>query len=155
MFSIEFLILILIAVVLLIFALWNVLLTMRISRLTRGVHQQSLENILSTNLIQTEMLIKKVDALEAASQIRDTQFKNSVQGFGFVRFNPFEDAGGQQSFACALINHHGDGVIFSTLYAREKMRIFAKKVSDFSPDQELSTEEQKALAQARDSLTSL
>jgi hypothetical protein len=58
-----------------------------------------------------------------------------------VRFNPFEDAGSNQSFAIGLLNEQGDGVVVSSLYARERMSVFAKPIQQHNSSHELTTEE--------------
>lgn len=64
---------------------------------------------------------------------------------GLVRFNPFEDTGGNQSFALALLDAHGDGVIVSSLHARNMTRVYAKAVVGGTSDAALSDEESQAL----------
>ena len=65
-----------------------------------------------------------------------------------VRFNPFEDTGGNQSFAIALLDAHGDGVVISSLHARGSTRLYAKAVRAGRPDGAASAEEAQALRQA-------
>lgn len=153
MISSEFLILILIGAALLIISSWILFLHIRITRLTRGATGSSLEKIFIDTLRQVEALDKQTQTLESHSARRDQEFMNSLQGIGFVRFNPFGDTGGQQSFACAMIDHNGTGIILSSLYAREKMRMFAKSVTRGVAEQELSIEEKQALKQAQERLT--
>jgi hypothetical protein len=65
-----------------------------------------------------------------------------------VRFNPFEDTGGNQSFAIALLDALGDGVVISSLHARGSTRIYAKSVRAGRADGAASAEEAQALRQA-------
>ena len=67
---------------------------------------------------------------------------------GLVRFNPFEDTGGNQSFALALLDGNGDGFVVSSLHARTGTRLYAKSVSAGASDSALSDEESEALRQA-------
>ncbi|OGZ94944.1 MAG: hypothetical protein A2847_02060 [Candidatus Sungbacteria bacterium RIFCSPHIGHO2_01_FULL_50_25] len=90
---------------------------------------------------KAEELDKRVSPLEAISQV-------SVQKVGFLRFNPFQDTGGDNSFAIALLDLKNDGVIFSSFYTREGVRIYAKKIENGNPKQPLSGEEKKVLDQA-------
>ena len=87
----------------------------------------------------TEKIIKDINK----------RLKTSVTGVGVVRFNPFTNSGGNQSFAIALLNEHGNGVIISTLYGRERTSIFAKPVVKFASEYELTKEETEALEQAK------
>lgn len=87
----------------------------------------------------------------------EKRIRRSVQSIETIRFNPFKGAGGggNQSFATAFLNEHGDGVIVSSLYARDRMSIFTKPVNRFSPQHELSSEEQEVLNLAKQSLSQL
>ncbi len=69
----------------------------------------------------------------------------SVQKVGFLRFNPFEDTGGDNSFVLALLDRENNGVIVSSLYARDGMRIFAKRIEKGRTTHQLSDEEKKVL----------
>jgi hypothetical protein len=71
-----------------------------------------------------------------------------VQYIGLVRYNPFEDAGGDQSFALALLDRQGDGVVISSLHGRTATRFYAKSVKGGASPLSLSNEEAKALKQA-------
>ncbi len=71
-----------------------------------------------------------------------------IRRVGLVRYNPFSDAGGDQSFALALLNDHRDGVVISSLYGREMNRIYAKPVEKGSSKYQLSDEERQAIERA-------
>jgi hypothetical protein len=81
----------------------------------------------------------------------ESRLKKSVQSVHTVRFNPFHGtgAGGNQSFATAFLNEHGDGVIVSSLYARDHVSVFAKPVKNLKSEHELSDEEKEALDSAK------
>lgn len=68
---------------------------------------------------------------------------------GFVRFSSFEGAGPELSYAFALLNAQGDGVVMTSIYSREEARTFGKRVRKYVADQEISKEEEDAIAQAR------
>ncbi len=55
--------------------------------------------------------------------------RKAIQRTGLVRYNPFEDTGGNQSFAVALLDANGDGVVVSSLHARNGTRIYAKAIA--------------------------
>jgi hypothetical protein len=68
---------------------------------------------------------------------------------GFVRYNSFTDVGSDLSFAFALLNGEGDGVVLTSIYSREETRTFGKTVRKYVPQQDASPEEQQAIAMAR------
>lgn len=47
-----------------------------------------------------------------------------------LRYNPYEDTGGDQSFTVALLDAKGSGIILTSLHARSQTRVFAKPVSE-------------------------
>jgi len=71
-----------------------------------------------------------------------------VRNIETVRFNPFIDAGSNQSFAIAMLNDEGNGVVMSSLYARDRMSIFAKPIVRGKSEFELSSEEKEVLSKA-------
>ena len=56
--------------------------------------------------------------------------------------------GGKQSFALALLDCKGDGVVLSSLYGREESRVYAKPVKGGLSEYTLSKEEEAAVQQA-------
>lgn len=100
---------------------------------------------LTQRLAQAEKTIKELtqrtEILEKIGQI-------AVQKVGFKRFNPFADTGGDNSFALSLLDHKNNGVIISSLYTREGVRIYAKKIENGLSKQPLSKEEKEVLEEA-------
>ena len=103
-------------------------------------------------LMEQNKTMKKIDQdLQELDQSLSGLYKdnrNNVQKIGFVRFNPFDDAGGNISFALALLNAHDDGVVISSLHGREGTRIYAKQVNKGVSESKLTDEEIKAIKHA-------
>ncbi len=100
-------------------------------------------------------LAKKVQALEAKFEQATKEIENLREGvrraitkIGIVRFNPFKEIGGDQSFSIALLNEYNDGVVVTSYYGRELNRIYAKAVRSGASEHELSQEEKEAISQA-------
>lgn len=107
-------------------------------------HAEALGQLLRRlQLAEAELaeLGSRTETLEAIGQA-------SFQKFGFVRFNPFADTGGDQSFALALLDRKNNGIVILSLYGREGTRVYAKSIENGAPKQQLSEEEKKVLAQA-------
>jgi hypothetical protein len=105
----------------------------------------ALENLvarLSETNARTERLVAQT------KQIDDT-LAHVVQGVGLVRFRAFQDTGGDQSFALALADGEGNGVVVSALYGRGKTRVYAKPVQGWLSPKPLGEEEEQALAEAK------
>jgi hypothetical protein len=90
----------------------------------------------------------RLTTLEEQQATLATTLPHAVQRVGLVRFNPFEDTGGDQSFALALLDADGDGVVLSSLHTRTATRFYAKPVKAGRTTHALTTEERQALDQA-------
>lgn len=80
----------------------------------------------------------------------EARLRGSVRGVGLVRFNPFDQGqGGNQSFAVALLDERGDGAVLSTLYARDRVGVYAKPVEAGASSFDLTPEEKEAITVAK------
>lgn len=68
---------------------------------------------------------------------------------GVVRFNAYHDTGGDYSFAVALVDSGGDGVVLSGLYHRDQCRVYAKPVRGWTSSYTLTDEELQAIDNSR------
>ncbi len=75
--------------------------------------------------------------------------KFSVQKVGIIRFNPFQEVGGDQSFSIALLDGKDDGVVVTSHYTRTDNRIYGKPVRAGKSEYLLSEEEKKAIEKAK------
>jgi len=74
----------------------------------------------------------------------------SIHKVGVVRFNPFQDTGGDQSFVVALLDAEDNGFVISSLHLREGTRIYTKPVEQgASKTYKLTQEEQEAIKKAK------
>ena len=90
----------------------------------------------------------RLDEISPRVELLEQISKISVQKVGFLRFNPFRDIGSDQSFSIALLDGENNGIIVSSLYTREGVRVYAKEVRDGKAKQSISEEEQKVLKSA-------
>jgi hypothetical protein len=104
--------------------------------------------LLSMYVEQMRLAASKADQLTRMSESLQTQVQSSVQCVGLVRFNAYEGTGGEQSFAVALLDSDGDGIVLSSLQARTESRLYAKPVSRWESTYTLSVEEREAIARA-------
>lgn len=68
-----------------------------------------------------------------------------IQKVNLLRFNPFNETGGDNSFTLCLLNAKLDGVVLTGLHTREKTRIYAKEIKNGKSKFELSSEEKKVI----------
>jgi len=120
----------------------------RLAAVTRGSDGDSLEAVLDQHLGRVEQVARTVDLLGSRTSTLEQDGRFAFQKIGLVRFNPFEDTGGNQSFAIALLDANDDGVIVSSLHARSETRIYAKALNAGRADAALSDEEAEALQRA-------
>jgi hypothetical protein len=120
----------------------------RIDGLTRGEQGRSLEAILDAHLDKVFEVSRSLDEMDARAEAVAANSRRSLQRIGLVRFNPFEDTGGNQSFAVALLDGNGTGFVLSSLHARAGTRVYAKAVSSGRTEGALSAEEMEAVRQA-------
>lgn len=146
--SIYTLILIIINILLLI---WIIRIEMKMRYLLAGKNAKSLEDTILyiknglENLNELSVKTKK--------QIEDTERKRrkNIKKIETVRFNPFKGTGdgGNQSFATALLDEDGDGVVLSSLYSRERVSVFAKPIKNYSSLYEMSKEEKDVISKSK------
>jgi len=79
----------------------------------------------------------------------DARVKRSIRGYSLVRYNAYDDAGGEQSFASGLLDEHGDGYVLSVITNRNHVGVYAKKVNGGKAETALTTEEEQALTEAK------
>lgn len=92
---------------------------------------------------------KDIDLLRSYCDRIEQEGNFHIQKVGLVRFNPFKDTGGDQSFILSLVDKNNTGVIISGLYSRSGLRWYAKKVIlGRGVEHELSDDEEKALKEA-------
>lgn len=107
-----------------------------------------LDEVLGDQTKRIEALGKGVESLDALQRELQVAARLALQRVGVVRFNPFQDSGGDQSFAIALLDRDGTGIIVSSLHGRTETRIFAKQIDNGRSTHTLSDEEQQAIRAA-------
>lgn len=129
-----------------IFFIWQT--NKRITQFFNGKDGKSIEKVLEyemRRMKKTEEDIKKIT--QDAKWIEGISRK-SVHKVGVVRYNPFKDIGGDQSFSIALLDFEDDGVVVSALHAPGGTRMYAKPIKGGESKYQLTIEEQDALNKA-------
>ena len=86
---------------------------------------------------------KKLESLEES-------VPNNIRKVGLVRFNPFRQLGGNQSFSLALLDEESNGVVLSALHSKDSTRVYAKPVvQGKETSYNLSEEEKEAVRIAK------
>jgi hypothetical protein len=142
--SSQFVVLGLLALIAILLA-WIVYLEIRLRRVFRGKQIDSFENLIADIGQALDDLFKKSESHVARLTILEDKTKQTLSRFHTVRFNPFKDQGGNQSFATCLLDEEGRGVVISSLYARDKVAIYAKPIENLISEYELTEEEKEAI----------
>ena len=145
----EMLIIYILGVLVIALIAWAIKTEIRFKRAFRGKQAQNLEETI-VSLVKTSQDLQKNDTkIETELADAKRRLRRSIAGVETIRFNPFRDSGGNHSFATAFINEEGDGVVLSSLYARDRVNIFAKPIKKYASDFELTEEEQEVLARVK------
>lgn len=113
-----------------------------------GSKEKSMEELVWEYGRRLESLEGQSADLKTASNALAQNLSYSVQKVGMLRFNPFSDSGGDQSFAIALLDGNDDGIVISGLYAQGRPLVYAKPIEKGISRYTLSAEEQEALKRA-------
>ncbi|MFN2465949.1 MAG: DUF4446 family protein [Candidatus Dormibacteria bacterium] len=119
-------------------------------RLGRGVGTDKLEQLLEQVIDRSDLATREVAAVRQELLALAGAVESHLQCVGMVRYNAFEDTGGDQSFALALLDAHGNGAIFNGLYHRNDCKVYAKPVRDWKSTYSMSDEETMAIRKARE-----
>lgn len=93
---------------------------------------------------QEEIINKIIDRVKNLENISEKTF----QKIGVIRFNPFDNLGGNQSFVIAILDRQNNGFVISSLFIKDGNRVYAKAVQNGSSEHSLSNEEREALKRA-------
>ena len=145
-YSLIFLAAILIAII--------IRLEIRIKNLMRGQNGASLEDAFNSMQEDISNLHDFEKEMKHYLTSVEKRLRRSVQAVETIRYNPFKGtgSGGNQSFATTLLTEEGDGVVISSLYSREHVRVFSKPLKAHKSEFELTEEELDVLNKAKESL---
>lgn len=118
-------------------------------RLTKGVTSASLQDVLGQILSGNVRTEKRLNELVAYVRRLDEGGLGHIQRIGIVRYNPFSDTGGSQSFSMAMLDGRSSGIVITSLYGRSSNRWFVKDIENGKgKGVELSKEEESAIRKA-------
>ncbi len=136
---------------------WSLVLTVLLFKLhthyrnlTNGVSKKDLISSLNHLIALSDSNSESINKLQESLKSEIEQNKDHFQKLGFVRFNPFTDTGGDQSFSMCLLDENNNGFVISSLHSRENTRLYAKSLQSGKPEGEvvLSKEELAVIKRA-------
>jgi len=103
-------------------------------------------------------VLEAISGFEKNNQILENRLvgfkRDSLENYSklaVLKYNPYNDTGGDQSFSLALLNGKMDGVVITSLHSRNSTRIYLKNIKIGKSELELSKEESKVLKDALES----
>ena len=100
---------------------------------------------------QLDGLDRRIDAVVVALEEQAELRRLALQRFGLVRYDAFEEMGGQLSFSAAFLDDRGDGVVITSINGRTETRTYAKPLRNLDSEHNLSDEERQAISMATSS----
>lgn len=111
--------------------------------LLQGTNKKNLLELLDKTLRELHASKKDIDSLINRCDTIEKDGLTHIQKVGLVRFNPFKDTGGDQSFILSLLDANNSGIVISGLYSRSGTRWYAKKILTGKGQEHALTEEEK------------
>lgn len=119
-------------------------------KLSKGVGVKDLKTVLEKILKDYSEHSQKIGEIIKAIKGLEQDGTYHIQKIGLVRYNPYGDTGGNQSFCLAVLDNNDSGFIISSLHSRETTRLYAKPIKKGKAlNFELSAEEKEAIKNAK------
>lgn len=96
-----------------------------------------------------EALPEDVVGLRQEVAALQAETRTALRHLAVVRYDAFGDMGGHLSWSVALLDDAGDGIVLSSIHGRSDARTYAKSIGGWTCEQQLSPEEDEAVAHAR------
>ena len=118
------------------------------SGLAEGAARIDLADVLGKQEEEIRRLFSLSKMQDERERELDGRLRGAIQRVGLVKFDAFQDVGGELSFALALLDDRGNGIVISNLYARAESTVYIKDVTQGVSSKELTPEEKEAVARA-------
>jgi hypothetical protein len=109
---------------------------------------QSIEKMLLDHIMETNRISEENAKLREENVRIDALLKKALTRVGVVRFSAFQDMGSDLSYAVAMLDEKNNGVVFSSIFAREDSRTYVKPVEGGQSKYTMTKEEQQAVKDA-------
>jgi hypothetical protein len=119
--------------------------------LLNGASGENLERLLYDHLRERMNMLAQVDGLRERIVVLEDKMTGAKRHVGLVKYDAFEDVGGNQSFALAVYDDKGDGALLTSLIGRTDCRVYCKPLLGGKSERSLSQEEQRAIREAVES----
>ncbi len=120
----------------------------RLTKLFNGCDNKNMEEILVQLIKESKLSRDEMAKILAIATEDKIKTDRALQQWGLVRFSAFQNIGGDQSFALAMLDSKGNGIVMSSIFGREESRIYCKAIKDGKSSYTLSDEEREAIEKA-------
>ncbi len=120
----------------------------RYKKMMTGVESGNLERMLIGHIDRVKVVVDEQEKLKLENKRIDALLRQALTKVGVVRFSAFEEMGGDLSYAVAMLDANNNGVVFSSIFAREDSRSYVKPVENGKSSYALTNEEEEAIRKA-------
>ncbi len=118
-------------------------------KLLKENNAENLEEVVYKQAGAIKNLDKDIQELYNISNKINSLALKGIHKTAVIRFNPFKDIGGDQSFSIALLDGKDNGLVISSLHTKEGTRVYTKSISKGKPEKHaLTQEEEKVIKKA-------
>ena len=96
-----------------------------------------------------DALPEDVQGLRQEVAALQAETADALRHLSVVRYDAFGDVGGHLSWSVAVLDDAGNGVVLTSIHGRSEARTYAKSVTGWTCEQQLSPEEEEAIEHAR------
>jgi hypothetical protein len=114
-----------------------------------GVSLVAVRRTASRRGVGVDALPEDVHGLRQEVAALRNEGSDALRHLAVVRYDAFGDMGGHLSWSVALLDDAGNGVVLTSIHGRSDARTYAKSISGWTCEQQLSPEELEALEHAR------
>ena len=120
----------------------------RMFTLTWGAEEVDVLEAVSEHIRKVEEASRRQDRIIREQQRINERLGRTLQKVGLVRYNAFDDIGGELSFSLSLLSDEGDGIVLSNIRGRNESMVYAKRIEGGRSKVTLSEEEEEAVSRA-------
>ncbi len=114
-----------------------------------GVKKGNLQNVLEGLITRLDKGEKERQKLTAELANLKERQKRYLGRWGLVKFNPFSETGGKQSFVLAILDDLKRGLLLTSFHTRTGSRVYAK-IIESAKEKSFSEEEKLAIKKAEE-----
>jgi predicted phosphohydrolase len=134
--------------------IWNIFLSIFLYRMISKNNiffddsSKNLRELVTRAITDNKTINQRINKVESSIEEIVKVIQGSYQKFAMVRYNPFRETGGDQSFSFALLDLRDNGIVITSIHGREVDRIYAKEIVNGKSKHNLSAEEIEAIKEA-------